>query len=89
MDGQVVKCRKAPRPWNEYRDWTTFYQQSVDHSKAMQLFQYKQQVLWTFIISHVRNEVLYHIQLDVKYAVIDKHKDTYDLWALLKKSAVT
>ena len=55
----------------------------------MQLFQYEQQALWTFIISHVSKEVLHHIQLDVNYANIDKHKDTYDLWSLLKKSAVT
>ena len=32
---------------------------------------------------------LHRIQLDVNYADIDKHKDTYDLCALLKKSAVT
>ena len=36
MDGAVVKSRKAHRPWNEDRDWSTFYQQSVDHTKAMQ-----------------------------------------------------
>ena len=31
----------------------------------------------------------HHIQLDVTYADIDKHRDTYDLWVLLKESAVT
>ena len=31
----------------------------------------------------------HYVQLDANYADIDKHKDTYDLWALLKKSAVT
>ena len=61
MDGLVVRSRKAHRPWNEERDWATFYQQSVDHNKAMQLFQYEQQALWTFIISHVSKEVLHHI----------------------------
>ncbi len=25
MDGLVVRSRKAHRPWNEDRDWTTFY----------------------------------------------------------------
>ena len=49
----------------------------------MQLIQHEQQALWTFIISHVRKEVLHHIQLDVNNADIDKHKDIYDLWALL------
>ena len=88
MDGLVVKSRKAHRPWNEDsilsdRDWTTFCQQYVDHRKAMQLFQYEQQPLWTFIISHVSKEV----QPDVNYADIEKHKDTYDLWALLNKNA--
>ena len=80
MDGPVVKSRKAHLPWNEDRDWTAFYQQSVDHIKAMQLFQYEQKSLWTFLISHVSKEVLHHIQLDVNYADFDKHKDTYDLW---------
>ena len=80
MDGVVVRSRKAHRPWNEERDWATFYQQSVDHNKAMQLFQYEQQALWTFIISHVSKEVLHHIQLDVTFSDIDKNKDTYDLW---------
>jgi len=42
----------------------------------MQLFQYEQQAHWSFIISHVSNEVIHHIQLDVTYADIDKHKDT-------------
>ena len=89
MDGIVVRSRKAERPWNEDRDWATFYQQSVDHGKAMQMFQYEQQGLWTFLLSHVSKEVLSHIQLDTSYAEIDKNKDTYDLWAQLKKSAVT
>ena len=43
MDGQVVKSHKAHRPWNEDRDWTIFYHQSVDNTEAMQLFQYEQQ----------------------------------------------
>jgi len=38
---------------------------------------------------YVRKEALHHIYLDVNYDNIDKHKDTYDLWALLKKIAVT
>ena len=54
----------------------------------MQMFQYDQQALWTFLQSHVSIEVLSHIQLDTSYVEIDKNKDTYDLWALLKKSAV-
>jgi len=54
----------------------------------MQLFQYEQQVLCTFLISHVSREVLYHIQLDVTFPDIDQNKDTCDLWVLLKKSAV-
>ena len=45
MDRLVVRSRKAHQPWNEDRDWTTFYQQSVDHTKAMQQFQYEQQNL--------------------------------------------
>ena len=35
MDGAVVKSRKSHRPWNEDRDWVIFYQQSVDHTKAI------------------------------------------------------
>ena len=37
MDGAVVKSRKSHRSWNEdrERDKSTFYQQSVDHTKAM------------------------------------------------------
>ena len=31
----------------------------------------------------------HHIQLDVTFPDIDRNKDTNDLWALLKKSAVT
>jgi len=90
MDGAVVRSRKAHRHWNEDRDWLAFYQQSVDHTKAMQLFQYGQQALWTFLISHVKQgkEVLHHILLDVTFSD-DRNKDTYDLWALLKKSVVT
>ena len=80
---EVVKSRTVHRPWNEDRDWTTFYQQSVDHSKAMQLFQYEQQALWTFIFSHVSKEVLHQIQLDFNYADIDKHKDTMTLRSFL------
>ena len=72
----VVRSRKAHRPWNEDRDWTTFYQQSVDHTKAMQQFQYEQQALWAFLISHVSKEVLHHIQLDVTFLDIDRNKDT-------------
>ena len=79
MDGVVVKSRKDHRPWNEDRDWAIFYQQSVDHTKAMQLFQYEQQALWTFLISHVSKEVLHHIQLDVTFFDIDRNKDTYYL----------
>ena len=59
------------------KDWTTFYQQSGDHGKAklaLQLFQYEQKALWTFIISHVSKEVLHHIQLDVTFSDIDKIK---------------
>ena len=52
----------------------------------MQMFQYEQQALWTFLISHEMKEVLHHIQLDVTYSDIDRNKDTYDLWALLKCS---
>ena len=78
MDGLVVRSRKAHRPWNEDRDWTTFYQQSVDHTKAMQQFQYEQQALCTFLISHVSKEVLHHIQLDVTVSDIDRNKDTFD-----------
>ena len=33
-------------------------------SNAMQLFQYEQKALWTFLIFHVSNEVLHHIQID-------------------------
>ena len=55
----------------------------------MQQFQYEQQGLWTFLISHVSKMVLHHIQLDVTFSDIDRNKDTYDLWALLKKSALT
>ena len=54
----------------------------------MQLFQYEQQALWTFI-SHVIKEVLNYIQLDEFFSDIDRNKDTYDLWVLLKKSAAT
>ena len=89
IDGAVVKSRKAHRSWNEDRDWSTIYQQSVDNTKAVQLFQHEQQALWTFLISHVSKDVLHHIQLDVTFSDIDRNKDTYDLWALLKKSAVT
>ena len=88
MDGAVVKSRKTHRPWNENRE-STFYQQSVDHNMAMQMFQYEQQALQNFIFSHVGKEVLHHIELDVTYSNIDRNKDTYDLWALLKNSAVT
>ena len=45
--------------------------------------------MWTFLISHVSKEVLHHIQFDVTFSDIDRNKDTYELWALLKKSAVT
>ena len=38
---------------------------------------------------HISKEVLHHIQREVNYADIDKHKDTNNLWALLKISAVT
>jgi hypothetical protein len=62
MDGLVVGSCKAHRRWNEDRDWTTFYQQSVDHNKAIQQFQYEQQALLTFLISHVSKEVPHHIQ---------------------------
>ena len=82
----MVKSRKAHQPWNEDRDWSTFYQQLVGHGEAMQIFQYEQQALWTFIISHVSKEVLHHIKLDVTYSDIYCNKDTY---ALLMKSTVT
>jgi len=62
----------------------------------MQLFQYEQRALWTFLISHANNEVLHHIQLDVVYSDIDRNKDTYDsrnipstkilMWSLLPLS---
>ena len=55
----------------------------------MQMFQYEQQALWTFLPSHISKEVLSHIQLGTYYVEIDKNKDMCDLWALLKKSAVT
>ena len=48
MDGAVIKPRKSHRPRNEDRDWSTFYQQSVDHTKAMQLFQYEQRAYGHF-----------------------------------------
>jgi len=54
----------------------------------MQLFHNEQWALWTLIISHINKEVIRHIQLDVNYADIDKHKDTY-IWVLLKKKAIT
>ena len=54
----------------------------------MQLFQYEPQALWTFLVSHVSKEVLHHIQFDLTFSDIDRNKDTYDLWALLMKSAV-
>jgi len=74
MDEAVVKNRKAHRLRNEDRDWETFYQQWVDHCKAMQMFQYEQQALWTFIISFVSKEVLQHIQLHVTYSDIDQQE---------------
>ena len=40
-------------------------------------------------LSNVSKEIHHYIQLDVTYSNIDRNKDTYDLWALLKKSAVT
>ena len=43
----------------------------------------------TFLLYHVCKELLSHIQLGTSYVEIDKNNDTYDLWALLKKSAVT
>jgi len=67
-----------PSPWNEDRDWSTFYQESIDHTKAMQLFQYEQQALWIFLISHVSKEILHHIQLKMTFSDIDRNKDTYD-----------
>ena len=89
MDGIVVQSRKAEQPWNDVRDWTTFYQQSVDHNKVMQMFRYENQALWTFLLSHVTNEVRSHIQLDYGNVEINKNKYTYDQWGLLKKIAVT
>ena len=49
------------------------------NGKAMQMFQYAQQALWTFLLFHVSKEVLSHIQLDTSYVEIDKNTDTYDL----------
>ena len=91
VDVIVVQSRKADRFWNEDSDWATFYQQSVDHKKLCKCT-YEQQALWTFaiyLLSHVSKEVLSHIQLGTSYVTIDKNKDTYDLWSLLKKSVVT
>ena len=50
------------------------------------MFQYEQQSLWTFLLSHVSKEMRSHIQRYITYADIDKNKDTYDLGVLLKKS---
>jgi len=82
MYGAVVRSHKAHlhRPWNDDIDWSTIYQQSVDHTKALQLFQYEQQALWTFLISHVSKEVPPSYSIDVTFSDIDRKKDTYDLW---------
>jgi len=85
MDGAEVKSRKAHWPWNEDRDWSTFYQESVDRNKAMQMVKYEQQALWTFIISHVSKEVLHHIQLDVTYSDIDRIKDIWSMGSTQEK----
>ena len=76
---------EADRPWNEYGDWATFCQQSVNHNKPLKMFQYEQQALGAFLLSRVSQrsaQSYYIIQLDTSYVDIDMNKDTYNLWAL-------
>ena len=86
IDG-LSKIRVAERPWSDAMDWSTLAHQVAEYNTLKAKHQSQRQSLWSFLTTHLDDEVDNLVKVHALYEQASATFDTDLLWIILRQCA--
>ena len=75
---KTLVIQQSSRPWNDATYWPLYNKEKEDNHFALLQYQQHRQALWSFLLTHIDDDVDHLIKLHVDYpqAALDTDTDT-------------
>ena len=83
----LSKIRVAERPWSDAMDWSTLAHQVAEYNTLKAKHQSQRQSLWSFLTTHLDDEVDNLVKVHALYEQASATFDTDLLWIILRQCA--